>query len=418
MSRGPEVLSLPPWMLRRNGAVVYQPGGFLSSETRGSTAFYLDSAQAWQSVGNNVLRDNAYAYNNATSARERVTLLEASTKNLVLQSDALATTWTAVGSPVVANAAATAANRPFSSIAFASAWGTDYVKQAITFTGNAVKGLAFLFKQNGTDAGTFSVQLFDSTGSASKMTATVTVAADGTMTAAASTGTLQSFLAEANGVYRMQVQATSVTAADTNEIRIGTAGTCPSILVSGVMAVDNVIVGSLYPTTTTTLTRSADAAARSLAGTGLALPRESTWYVKFVELGTALVNAARVLQLSSVGGARLLINSNGVHYFATISDGTTTNSTTAFSTGPAQNDQAELLLYVGPDGKITLEQSVNGAASTVSAATAALTLPAAWGDKNLELGQSNGSGSSAGFLGLQSVKAIPGNYTLAQMRGL
>lgn len=402
-------------------SVSYSPGGTnypALSLTRGSTGFYTDKNTDWQSAANNVARDGAYAYNNATSAYSRTLLVEASIKNLVFQSDALGTTWTAVGSPTIANAAATGANRSFSSIAKATAWGTDYAKQAITFTGNAVKALAFLFKQNGTDAGTFTVQLYDVTGSVAVMAATVTVASDGTMTVNVGTGTQLQFLAEDNGVYRLTVQSTSVTAAHTNEIRIGTGGTIASILVSGVMAVDNLLPSSLYPTTTGTATRSADLASLPLAGTGLAVARECTLYYKFVELGTALLAGSnRILQMGSGtnSNSNVAVLSSGGHYRVQISN-SSTSAVATLSTTPAQGDQIEHRIYVSPSGVVTLEESINGAA-TNSVSTTAVTLPAAWSDTNLYLAQRDG-GNNAGFAGFLAVKACPGNQSMATMRNL
>lgn len=406
-------------------SVSYSPGGNnypALNETRGSTAFYLDKNQDWQPAANNVVRDSAYAYNNNTTAYERVTLLEASAKNLVIQSDALATTWVAVGSPTVANAAATAANRPFSSIAFATGWGTDYVKQAITFTGNAVKGLSFLFKQHGTDAGTFTVQLYDGTATAAVMAATVTVASNGTMTCSTATGTQQSFLAQDNGVYELKVQATSVTAAHANEIRIGTGGTAPSILVSGVMAVDNPIASSLYPTTTATATRAADVAFQDLAGTALAVPREATFYLKFLELGTLSLTGGthRAFQIGDGGtpAAILAVYDNGSgKWTVALGNGSTSQTATNTTAAPVLNDQTEMRIHVSPAGLAALEISVNGAASSSVTTGTPVALAAAWASTKAYL-DSRDSGTGAGLLGLQAFKAAPGNQSLATMRNL
>lgn len=406
-------------------SVSYSPGGTnypALTLTRGSTAYYLDKNTDWQSAASNVVRDSAYAYNNNASAYTRVTLLEASAKNLVLQSDALATTWTAVGSPTVTNAAATAANRSFSSIAYATGWGTDYVKQAITFTGNAVKGLSFLFKQSGTAAGTFTVQLYDVTATAAVAASTVTIASDGTMTCSSATGTQQQFLAEDNGVYRLTVQSTSVTAAHTNEVRIGTGGTVTAILVSGVMAVDNVIASSLYPTTTATATRSADVAYLDLAGTALAIPREATFYVKLIELGNLLLGAGfvRVFQLgddTTAGTTSIAIYAATTGYTGVIYNGSTNSSKTFSVTTPSLNDQVELLLYVDPTGLVTINQAINGVAGTAVTASSAQALQASFKSTKLYLGSLNGS-SNFGLAGVQYVKAAVGKQSFATMRNL
>lgn len=396
--------------------VSYQAGGSGLTLTRGSTAFALDDYQRWQSFGANVSRPIANVYSNYVGGYVRAALVEASDKNLVIQSDALATTWTAVGSPTVANAAATAANRPFSSIAFATGWGTDYVKQAITFTGNAVKGLSLLFKQSGSAAGTFTVQLYDGTAAAAVMAATVTVAADGTMTCSTGTGTQQEFRAEADGVYRLKVQATSVTAAHTNEIRVGTGGTVTAILVSGVMAVDNVIASSLYPTTSAAATRSADLASLSFAGTPIAVPQSMTLYSRFIETGTTLLAASnRILQLGSGtnSNSNVAILSSGGHYRVQIANGST-SAAASLASSAALGDQVEHRVYVSASGAATIEESINGAAST-STSTTAVAIPSAWSDTNLYFAQRDG-GNNAGFGAFLAVRAYVGNVSMSDAR--
>jgi hypothetical protein len=403
-------------------SVSYSPGGNnypALNETRTGNAWYLDSSQKWQAAGTGVVRDSAYAYSNKSSAFERVTLLELSAKNLVLQSDALATTWTAVGSPVATNAASTKANRSFSSLAYGSAWGTDYVKQAVTFTGNAVKSVTFNIAQNGTDAGTFAIQLYDVTGSASVMTCTVTIASGGGCTAACSTGTLESIVAIADGAYYVKCLSTSVTAAHTMEVRVGTAGTAPSVQLSGIFAGDVLFPTSLVPTTSATVTRNADVSYVDLSGRALSLPRESTWYAKWIDLGSAALGATtcRVFQIGdqSTGNTfRLRYGNTGLLVFETLAGSTAVAATSVL--GPALNDECEALCYVGTDGKPHLTLVINGVAGTKvdGSSTTALT---AFNDTKVYLNQRSG-GSNQGLIGLQAMRATVGNQSLATMQAM
>lgn len=375
------------------------------------------------SVGSNVLRDNAYQLNNATSAYERITLLEMADTNLVLQSDALATTWSAGGSPVVTNAVGTYAGRPFSRLAYTTGWGTDKINQQIVFTGDGVKAVSLLAKMDGSNTGTFLFSIFDATATANRLLVTLTVAAGGGISAAATTGTLLKTVALADGVYRFDCQTTTVTAANVNRFYLGpNAATCPSILLSGAQASDNLVPSSLIPTTTATVTRAADVASRDLAGTSLSIPRESTWYVKFLALGTSLIPSASVFQIGDATTAStntLAIYANSSKKFAAKWYAASTATTEiAAVASPALNDQVELLIYLDPTGKLHLTQALNGTAAATVDGSDTEAFQAAFASTKVYLNSADATPTNAGMTGVQSFKAIPGNYTLAQMRAL
>jgi hypothetical protein len=381
----------------------------------------MSQAIQFNSVATNVLRDNDWEYNNATSLWERCTLLELAATNLVLQSDALATTWTAVGTPNAANAAQTAANRTFSKLTPATAFGTDYVKQSVTYTGDGVKAFSFLILSTGA-AGTFAAQVYDTTAGASVCTVTVTIASNGTMTAACSTGTFLKARARAGNVYRVDCQTTSVTAAHSNEIRLGTAGTATSVLLSGVQTSDNLVPSSLIPTTTGTVTRNADVAYLDLAGTALAVPRESTWYLKWIELGTSLLSASPIGRIFTIGDSTTantnslsLIYASPGRYRALWWNGSTSQQASAVN-AVALNDGVEALIYISPTGYVTLTQVVNGIAESPVVSSGTEALAAAFASTRVVF--AGNTGAAVGLLGLQAFKAAVGNQSLATMRSL
>lgn len=219
--------SFAPVMFRYlPGGAVASIGGTFARADASTCATYIDANGVLQTVAANVLRDNHYI------GGTRTALLEGSRKNVCLQSEAMnQAVWAKTGSPTM-----TEGQGPYAGLSFTryqGTPGTDFIGQTISFTGNATKAGLIFAKQSGAASGTFTVNLRDSTGSADRLVIQLTVAAGGAITGAASVGTLLFTTALASGVYCFGWVSTSVTAADTNIYRLGTAGSCTDILLAG-----------------------------------------------------------------------------------------------------------------------------------------------------------------------------------------
>jgi hypothetical protein len=158
----------------------------------------------------------------------------------------------------------TYANRPFSRLAGLGT-SSDYAKQTLTFTGDGVKAYSILAHIDASVTGTVGFKIQDTTAGSAVLQGTLTVAVGGAVSCSLTNGTLIVTRALADGAYRFDCQTTSVTAAHTNELRIGNAtGTAASILLSGVQASDATFPAGLIPSTTGTVTTVADALSYTL----------------------------------------------------------------------------------------------------------------------------------------------------------
>lgn len=173
---------------------------------------------------------------------------------------------------------------------------------------------------------------------------------------------------------------------------------------------DAAVASSYIPTTTASVTRSAD----SLYFPFAFVPQEMTVYVKFTELGTNL--ASSTLGLLGIGGstaASLYILNNGSNRYETHHKTSTTTVTSTATAATTAGDTVELRLVLGSTGTALLGQSVNSGTEATGSASAANTLAAAWVTSRIYLGSIDGSPGLAGF---QHVKVAAGVKTMAEMR--
>jgi hypothetical protein len=196
---------------------------------------------------------------------------EAAKTNLVLQSEDFGTTWGAVGTPTRVAAALRCGSVKLDLIGDDDAAGNEGYQQVITFTGDAVKAFSIYFAQ-GTST-TSAIRIQDSTAVADRLLFAITWT-NGIPTATMTTGTLLGIDSLGNGVFRVRVLTTSVTAANTNNLRIGpaadisfTAALTGNVYMGGVQA-ENYDRGcsSYIPTTTATVTRNLDLLSYPIAG--------------------------------------------------------------------------------------------------------------------------------------------------------
>lgn len=203
-----------------------------------------------------------YVNGSRTNGRPRY-LPEGTSTNLVLQSSTLNTTWTKSGTPVCTEGAAYCGDIPLTLVSDDDAGVTEYVLQNITFTADAAKSVSILVKQG---TSTYSlVYLRDTTASADRLVAAITWSA-GVPVITCSTGSQERPPEPmGNGVWRIFMLTASVTAANTNALRIypatdGALSATPTgtIYVGGVQAENATFASSHQPTTTGTAARNAD----------------------------------------------------------------------------------------------------------------------------------------------------------------
>ncbi len=245
----------------------YVSVGVLSSPFHGAM---VDGVKYFEYENGNTVAGNVVT--EATGATLNTlagTLVETASTNLVLQSSNFGTTWAAVGTPTRSAAAKYCGSIALDLIGDDDGAALEGYSQTITFTGNAVKSVSFLIAQ-GTSTSTV-VALVDTTATANRVLGVVTWSG-GVPTYTPTTGT-QERAPEAmgNGVWRIYVASSAVTAANTNSLRfypasdaaLSTAAT-GTVYLGGVQAENALVASSHIPTTTGTVTRNADRIADTL----------------------------------------------------------------------------------------------------------------------------------------------------------
>lgn len=174
--------------------------------------------------------------------------------NLVLQSENFGTTWAVVATPTRTAAAHTASGITLDLLGDDNAGAAEGYSQVIAFTGNAAKVVSLFVKEGSSTSSVF--HLVDSTAPATRLLAALTWSA-GLPVVAMTTGTLEGYDTLADGVFRIRMVTTSVTAANTNTLNIYPANTAAGdvtrtgqIYAGGVQA-ENALVSMSYVRTTT-----------------------------------------------------------------------------------------------------------------------------------------------------------------------
>lgn len=189
-------------------------------------------------------------------------LLEGASTNLVIYSTAFGS-WTAVNAPVLTGSQADPAGGTSATlIADTDAVNQSAVTITPTFTGNAVKSVSLWVKQGTSLAASGSdIQLTDTTATADRLLATVTWT-NGTPSVAMTTGTFLGQDRWTGGWWRLRFQTTSVTAANTNVLKVipaHTAAQTGNLYAYGVQAEDLPQATSYIATSGSTVARVRDA---------------------------------------------------------------------------------------------------------------------------------------------------------------
>jgi hypothetical protein len=298
-----------------NGTTVLD---FNPTNWNGGDAFTGGMGEVWKLNGGAAVRKWPRGY-----------LPEEATTNLVLQSENFGTTWSAGGATTPTRVAATArcGSIVLDTLGDDDAAQQEYYFQAITLTGDAVKGFSFFFKQ-GTATST-AVGLIDQTAAAYRALAIITWS-DGTPTVAMTNGTLLGLDAQADGVWRARVASTVVTAANVHQVRVYPANVSAgdpvhvgTIQLGGVQVENKTFCTSYVKTTTTTVTRNAEAlfypAAGNVTGSvgsmsvdyvaGLNTAASPTSFILHINDGT---EAERLVLYLATGNARYIATDGAV----------------------------------------------------------------------------------------------------------
>ncbi len=219
----------------------------------------------------------ARSYYHPNSGRYCGYLSEGSRVNRCLQSQNLGVTWTNSGTPTLSAAAKSCGDLVLDLLGDDSAAAVEGKLQTITFSGDGTKAIS-LFIAQGTSISSV-VRLRDNTAAADRLLAAITWSSGVpvvTITTGALIRTSGPYL---NGVYRVEVISTSVTAANTNSLQLLPAtdaalSVTPTgdIYIGGVQAEDASWPSTYIPTAAGVITRNADvlsyAAANRLAVLG------------------------------------------------------------------------------------------------------------------------------------------------------
>lgn len=377
-------------------------------------------ARVVSSAAINTLRDSNRVLNPATLQYELSTLLELASTNLCLQSENFGTTWAAIGSPTRTAAATTAIGVTLDLLGDDDAAGLEGYSQTITFTGDAVKAVSCFVKQGSSTSS--AIVLRDTSAGADRLLGVLTWSG-GLPVVTMTTGTYFGYLAYTDSQFRLLFATTSVTAANTNSLRVYPATDAAlattatgTLYVGGVQCGDALVPSSYNATTTASVTRAVDVASTTFS----APPQETTFYVKFIERGTSLISGARLIQLSESGGAAnsfRIDRAASDRYAARLADAAeaTTSSSTATVT-PAYGNLVELRVTVSATGVVQLHQTINAGSEVSATAGGVGGLPAQWGTGTAKLWLGSRNGASAGAAAFLAVKSARGTKTLAEMR--
>lgn len=137
-------------------------------------------------------------------------------------------------------------------------------------------------------------------------------------------------------------------------------------------------------------------------------PRALAFLVEFIEAGTAATLNAALWSVSNdaLTGARLAVDSTGTLYRLRHHNGTA-EVTATLGAAPTVGQRVTLRGYLYADGSVQLWQSINGAAETATARSAANTLAAAWGTGALTRLNGFGTGNG-GSVWVKRLKVVPG----------
>lgn len=149
------------------------------------------------------------------------------------------------------------------------------------------------------------------------------------------------------------------------------------------------------------------------------LPETASLLVDFAEEGTRTTAGAGLVYVGrdDQTGARLILDSSGTNYRATIHNGTTSQSVSLATATPTTGQPARLLLQLedtGGNQRVRLTLRVGGS-DTTTAYSATVTRAAAWGTGALLRANRVGSAGTQGSTWLRQIAWAPGLLSLDEM---
>lgn len=391
------------WSARYGATPVY---GGKPVHTRSSAARIADQRGVLHAP---IINTPRIGWDTVAGERRPTMLLElARTNSLTYSQEIDNAAWTKSNATVTANAIlAPDGTLTADKVAEDTATSTHYVgRTGIAATASTQQAISFFAKPAERDW--VWVQTSDKAGTAANSWINVRTGATGTVAASHTIRTV-SF---GDGWYRVEITMDSGVGAGTmafypasvtdNNVTsfAGTSG-YGFYLWGAQFEVDGSYVTSYIPTTSATATRSADV----FYWDHTPIPQAVMVYMRFVERGTVGVSGSRILFFgnSAAAAPRLAIKVLSARYTVEHHNGTA-GVEVSMGTAGTVGDTTELLAILFSDGSAQLVQSLNGAAVTSTAATAANALPTAWSDKRAYL-NSEGTGGQ-GFNRYAEVKVV------------
>lgn len=305
--------------------------------------------------------------------------------NLISSDDIAA--WSTSGSPTITGsitdpAGGTGAYR----IAGTNA---DYALRAITFTGDAIKSVVFVIRENsGIGAG---VNLFDSSAATNRLSMFVSAWTAGKPTFTMNVGTqLGAPFYKGNGFWETVFQTTSVTAANTHEIRL-----LNNQLSSQSFDVYRVNVYNNTSPPWSILSASQTKATETLSRPWLHKPQAMCGHIRFRELDAPTFANQRVLEISAAVEADprfLIYKGNAGDGYNVQHDTGGSDVIASVDINPVWGDLIDLWWWLYADGSVNIAGrrqalgSSTWSAITTGTPSVALDLATAWS------GQSTGAG--------------------------
>jgi hypothetical protein len=388
--------------------------------SRTSTATYVDKNGFVRTAQSGEVRNRHYITPSGGTAPIRTLLLEPQRTNLCIRSEEFNNAaWGNADVTVTANVI-TAPDGTLTADLLTSAGSNTFerVSMPCTFTGDGEKSVSCFFKAG--NAALAEIEIRDATTGIAKhrirLTWTAGVPALSSVTGA---GTIYPVEGLANGWYRALFSATSVVAANNNQIRIyptGTAQVAGTVYVWGAQAEDAAVPSSYIKTEGTTVTRNAD----NLYFPFTATPQALTVYVRGVERGTQTLHAsfARYFQISNAANAdpRFAILASSATSVRSYHDTGPIDVTSTVTNTAVLNDIRELRAVLRADGATLMAAALNGTAESVASVSSTLTLATDWSGPSLYL---NSAGNSfAGMFAFTNVIIMKGQQSLTTLRDI
>lgn len=387
----------------------YVPGDTLTGESfsRSTTATYHSGSVTVGSAAINVKRDAHYI------AGVRTMLLEDTRTNLMLRSQEFDhAAWTKTAT-VVANSTAAPDGTTTAELMHPTTSGDFRGVNQGAAVGATTHTASVYAKASG-----FSwFYLVKTDGSAIGAWFNLTTGVIGTVAG----GQVAKITSMANGWYRCTLSG--ATAAGTGFCQVGisdadnssfatVSGTNGVYVWGGQLETAANEASSYIPTTTATVARGVEFYSLPFTET----PKELSVYVKFIEKGTAALNLYRLFQISNAANATpQLACISTLGEYATYHHNGSAAVQSDLGAGPSLDQSVELLCRLFGDGSVDITQSINSAAATTGAVSAANALATAWSGQLLWL-NSAGTAGFIGYAAFQSVKIVAGVRTLDEMR--